>query len=64
MSRLPWAIRESQRVKEGGEDEGWVSGISLAAVGRVHLRGQEWQPGAQGGDWGKDSGERLAQGRH
>ena len=24
---------------------------------RVHPRGQEWQPGAQGGDWGKDSGE-------
>lgn len=26
--------------------------------GRGHHRGQEWQPGDQEGDWGRDSGQR------
>ena len=43
------------RVKEGeGEDESWVSGTSLATARRMHQRGQEREPGAQG-----ETGERA-----
>lgn len=52
-TREPWRVKEEEE-----HDDRCVSAISLAAVQRVDQRRQEWQPRDQGGDWGRDSGER------